>query len=73
MKKSAGVINVENTAYSVYEDVVPMGTNNSITLTEEQSKMFIKALKAGVYKQLHSKKLITDEQLLTLMKNNRKQ
>lgn len=42
-------------------------TNVPITLTPEQSLKFQKAIKIGVYKELHRKGLLTDTQLKQLI------
>lgn len=44
-----------------------MNKNVSITLTPEQSSKFQKAVKIGVYKELHKKGILTDEQLKQLI------
>lgn len=74
MMKANGVngIGQNPSAYTFNEGVMQMDIS-SIALTEEQSKKFIKAIKLGVFKQLHKKKLLTDEQLNILIINNRKQ
>lgn len=43
-------------------------TVTAILLTPEQSSMFQKAIKIGLYKQLHRKGLLTDEQLKQLIR-----
>ncbi|MDD3168741.1 MAG: hypothetical protein PHC91_04650 [Eubacteriales bacterium] len=41
--------------------------NLPITLTPDQSSKFQAAIKIGLYKELHKKGLLTDEQLKQLM------
>ncbi len=72
MKEKKGLIGQGSKEYTLTEGVMQMDIS-SIALTEEQSKKFIKSIKVGVFKQLHKKKLLTDEQLNILIINNRKQ
>ena len=44
-----------------------------ISLTPEQNKQFQTAVKIGLYKELHKKRLLTDTQLQLLLSANNKQ
>lgn len=50
-----------------------MDSNIKIALTEEQQAVLVNQLKAGVYRQLASKSLISDETLSQLLSINREQ
>ena len=42
--------------------------NNQIQLTEEELFVFYKAFQKGIYKELHKRKMITDNQLNQLLR-----
>ena len=46
---------------------VVIDNKKMITLTAEQEKEFTKAFKIGILKELHKKRLLTDEQLQKLI------
>lgn len=70
MKKQQNVIGQNQVTYTSTKGVISM-VNNKNKPTEDQLTMFKKAIKVGVYKELHQKKMITDEQLNELIKINR--
>jgi hypothetical protein len=67
------VKNKGNASYLNKEDVVHMDSNIKIALTEEQQAILVNQLKAGVYRQLASQSLISDETLSQLLSINREQ
>ena len=46
---------------------IEIDNNKMIILTEEQEKNFTNLFKIGILKELHKKKLLTDEQLRKLI------